>query len=129
MIMKQTLPILALLFLLLLPASVLALEVAEGVIASGIQDRQPIDELSSVPASAGTIYCFTRITGAGEETTVTHLWLKDEQEMARVDLPVRSSSWRTWSSKQLIADWRGSWRVAILDSAGNELASIPFVVE
>jgi len=125
--MKRTWVILSL--LLLLPISALALEVSDGVITSGIQDRQPIDRLSSVPASSGTVYCFTRIAGAGGETTVTHVWLKDEREMARVVLPVRSNDWRTWSSKRLISAGQGNWRVAVLDAAGNELASIPFTVE
>jgi len=125
--MKRTLTILSL--LLLLPASALALEVAEGVITSGIQEHQPSDRLTSVPASSDTIYCFTRIAGAEGDTTVTHLWLKDDREMARVVLPVRSANWRTWSSKQLTSDWRGNWRVAVLDAAGHELASIPFTVE
>lgn len=126
--MKRTIVLVALLCVLL-PAAALALEVAEGVITSGIQERQPIDQLNQVAASSGTVYCFTRVTGAAGETSIAHVWLKGDREMARVELPVRSDNWRTWSSKRLISDWSGDWRVVVMDAQGTELASLPFVVE
>jgi len=48
--------------------------------------------------------------------------------MARIELPVRSINWRTWSSKRIPADWSGSWRVEIQDQYGEVLTTLPFAV-
>lgn len=114
------------LLLLVLPAASLAVEVAEGVITTAVVERAPVDVLESYPAEAGTLFCYTRIAGAVDETSVTHVWIKDGREMGRVALPVRSSSWRTWSSKKILPGWSGSWQVDVLDAEGNLLTTLPF---
>ena len=45
-----------------------------------------------------------------------------------VDLPVKSASWRTYSSKTIPEYWTGDWEVRVVDAEGNTLASIPFTV-
>ncbi len=110
------------------PSYARAIEVAEAVITTDIVDRVPVDALESYSASVGQLYCFTRIVGAAEETSVTHVWYYGDEEMARVTLPVRSSFWRTWSSKNILPGWAGDWRVDILDEAGTTLRSISFTL-
>lgn len=112
----------------LIPAVATALEVPEAVITTAVVDRTPVDAVESYPATAGKLYCFTRITGAAEDTFVTHVWYYQDDEMARVDLPVRSSNWRTWSSKSFLPSWEGDWRVDVLDAQGNVMASLPFTL-
>lgn len=102
--------------------------VAEGVITTLIADRAPVDEIASYPAQKGKLYCFTRIVGAEGETQVTHVWLYQDKEMARVTLPVRSASWRTHSSKNILPAWSGEWKVQILDESGQEVGVIPFTL-
>jgi Protein of unknown function (DUF2914) len=109
-----------------LPVSAMALEVAEGVISTQIRDRQPIDTVQSYPADSGRLLCFTRITGAVGDARVFHVWYREDQEMARIELAVKSSNWRTWSSKRLLPEWAGSWRVEVLDGEGTLLQTIPF---
>ncbi len=114
--------------LLGVPALAAALEVAEGVITTQISDHNPADSVESYSATVGRLYCFTRLTGAETDTKVTHVWYRGDAEMARVDLAVRSNNWRTWSSKALLPEWTGAWRVDVLDADGNLLRSIPFTL-
>jgi len=105
------------------------LKVAVGQITTAVEKQMPVDKIENFPADYGKLYCFTRIVGADQETQVTHVWYYQEDEMARVVLPVRSSDWRTYSSKRFLPQWAGQWRVKILDADENELATIAFVLE
>ena len=93
-----------------------------------IEERQPVDADSTFAAETEKIYCVTKITGVEGESTVTHVWFHGEEEMARVELPVRSSSWTTWSSKRLLPAWAGTWRVDVLDAGGSVLESMSFTL-
>ncbi|MBN2429182.1 MAG: DUF2914 domain-containing protein [Deltaproteobacteria bacterium] len=104
------------------------LELATSVIAGNIQDRTPQLVADSFPNSVEKLYCFSHIIGADKETSVTHVWLWEGHEMARVKLQVRSSSWRTWSSKTLSPEWTGSWEVKILDEQDLPLGTVLFKV-
>ncbi|ORJ60523.1 DUF2914 domain-containing protein [Geothermobacter hydrogeniphilus] len=125
--MKKMMIVLTL--LLLLPSLGWGLEVVEGVVATGVEQRQPVGVADHFPADIGRVYCFTRVRGAVGDDEITHVWLKQGREMARVTLAVRSDNWRTWSSKQVLPEWRGAWTVKVLDRAGNELTSISFDLE
>lgn len=105
------------------------LRVADGTITSAIKDQMPVDQIKSYSADYGKLYCFTRIVGAQEDTDVTHVWYYQDDELARVTLPIRSSDWRTYSSKRFLPEWVGEWRVVILDGKQNEIATIPFLLE
>lgn len=119
-----------LLALLLVPQAFAAsVSVAEGVITTQVVDRAPVDEIETYPAQLGKLYCFTKIVGAEGDTQVTHVWLFQDKEMARVDLSVRSSAWRTYSSKNIIPEWSGEWKVQVLNEAGEEIALIPFTLQ
>lgn len=117
------------LVLLICPVSLFALTVPEAVITTMVNDRAPVDNVEVYPAQTGKLYFFTRIVGAAEDTGVEHVWMYEGKEMARVPLSVRSASWRTFSSKKIVPEWKGSWQVQVVDSAGAILASVPFRVE
>ncbi len=110
------------------PAAVSAIEIPEAVITTAVVDRAPVDAVESYPVTVGKLYCFTRVSGAIEDTFITHVWYYQDDEMARVDLPVRSSNWRTWSSKSFLPSWAGQWRVDVHDAQGNVLVSLPFTL-
>ncbi|MFK5927351.1 MAG: DUF2914 domain-containing protein [Desulfuromusa sp.] len=105
------------------------LRVVDGTITSAIENQLPVDKIESYPADFGKLYCFTRIVGAQEDTEVTHVWYYQDAELARVTLPVRSSDWRTYSSKRFLPQWAGQWRVVVLDGEQNEIATIPFMLD
>jgi hypothetical protein len=94
-----------------------------------IENQQPVDRIETFPADYGKLYCFTRVVGADEDTEVVHVWYYQDNEMARVTLPVRSNDWRTYSSKRFLPNWKGQWRVVVVDAQGSELAVIPFRFE
>ncbi len=74
------------------------------------------------------IWCLTRIEGLTGPTSVTHAWYPEGQTMARVDLPVNGSHWRTWSSKLLLPAWTGTWEVKVLDADGTVLHTGSFEI-
>lgn len=106
-----------------------AVTVADGAITSAIENQMPVDRIESYAADFGKLYCFTRIVGAQGETQVTHVWFYQDDEMARVTLPVRSADWRTYSSKRFLPQWAGEWRVVVLDAEQNVISTLPFRLE
>ena len=105
-----------------------SLEVAVAAVCRDVVDREPVDAGISFAALVGTLYCFTKITGAQSPTQITHVWYYGVDELARVDLQVNSDSWRTWSSKVIKGYEVGSWRVDVLDSAGTVLKELQFEI-
>ena len=120
--------VLVLSVLIVAPAMADTLRVEGGAIATGIEDRQPVNVVQEVTADGGSVYCFTRIVGAAAQESVFHVWFWGDREMARVELAVGSGNWRTWSSKRILPGWQGDWRVEVQDSQGEVLATIPFSV-
>ena len=107
-------------------AGVFAMEVEDVVITTAVVQREPVDQVEVFPRQNGTLYCFTRVVGSESPTFVYHLWYRGDKLMSRVQLPVNSSNWRTWSAKQLLEDWPGQWRVEIQDDQGNNLGQVRF---
>ena len=123
---------LLLMVILLLNVSLLhaaTLHIADGTITTAIDKQMPVDRINSFAADFGKLYCFTRIIGADKNTEITHVWYYQENEMARVTLSIGSGDWRTYSSKRFLPQWAGSWQVVVLDSAGDKIGMIPFVLE
>ncbi len=123
--MKKVFLLTLLFSLACLPAAA-QMSVTDAVVTTAVVDRMPVDSVQTFPVSAERLYFFTHIVGAPEETSVTHVWYLGEKEMARISLPVRSANWRTWSSKTLLPEWKGEWRVEVLDAEGNPLTEVNF---
>ena len=103
------------------------LAVEKMIFCIGIEDRLPVGESTQFFESAERIYCYTRINGAVDTLDVTHVWYYGDEEKARVDLTIKSASWRTWSSKKMLPVWSGAWRVDVLGPGGEVLLSREFV--
>ena len=101
----------------------------EAKLATGIQDREPVGVGSTFPADVDTVYLWTRVMGAKDTTFIKCVWTYGDEEMASVELPVRSPSWRTWSSKAIMPQWAGKWDVKVLDADGNVLKGLTFTIE
>ena len=107
--------------------NVIAIE--DWAIATAIENRSPQKTALSFPTDIGTLHCFTKVVGAATETSITHIWYHQDNKMTEVNLPVRSLSWRTWSSKKIIPAWKGPWRVDVIAENGELLKSITFAIE
>lgn len=105
-----------------------ALEVMDPAVCAGVEDRACVDPKEEFSTGVERLYCFTRITGAREDTEVTHVWYYGDIERARVALSVRSASYRTYSSKRIQAHETGKWRVDVLGPDGTVLKTISFSV-
>jgi hypothetical protein len=105
------------------------LVVSRLAVARGVQGREPVDEGTSFPQDAGHLVCFTKIEGAVGETSIFHVWSYQGEEMARIELTVRGSSWRTWSKKNILSGHLGEWVVSIEGVEGEVLASTTFTIE
>jgi Protein of unknown function (DUF2914) len=101
----------------------------EIAVCTAVENREAVAAGTSFGADVGTLYCFTKISEAAGDSSISHVWYHNDEEMARVKLNVRADVWRTWSSKRIADDWTGSWRVDVESSAGKVLASKKFVIE
>lgn len=103
-------------------------EVTQAVVATGVQDREPVGPDTTFTADVGTLYFYTIFEGDFGAMPVEHVWLHEGEEIARVALTVEGPRWRTWSSKEVLPDWTGDWTVRVVDADGVEHAAVDFTV-
>lgn len=96
--------------------------------ATSVENRSPMGVDTSFTADVGTVFCFTQITDAPDTSQISHVWYYKDEEKARIDLDVKAGDWRTWSSKSILNNWSGPWRVIIEDDNGNVLAAKTFTI-
>jgi hypothetical protein len=102
-----------------------ALVLEEIHICTGVENRQPSGVGTVFPVDLDKLYCFTKINGAEDTTFVYHVWYFGNDEIARVKLPVKAKSWRTWSSKKLNMGL-GNGHVEIVSESGEILGKAEF---
>ena len=105
------------------------IQVENIVICISVEDRQPVGVDSVFNADIGKLYCFTKIISPTETAEVSHVWFLGNTQMAKVDLTIGARTWRTWSSKRILLEWVGDWRVEVQDSSGNVLNEVFFVIK
>ena len=105
-----------------------SIEVAAAAICRDIVDREPLDAGDTFEASVGKLHCFTRIVGAQNPIRITHVWYFGDTERARINLSVRSSSWRTRSSKRIQSHEIGDWHVDVVGLGGEVLRTLYFEI-
>jgi len=102
------------------------LTVEYGAVCENVEGHEAVAVSTSFPSSIEKLYCFTKITGAKEQIQITHVWYYGETERARVELAVKSASWRTYSSKLIQPHETGKWHVDVLDEDGMILETYRF---
>lgn len=107
------------------PAPATQGSVARAIITSGISEREPVDELTSVGADVPLVYLFTDLRGMQGER-ITHRWEHDGQVVSEVGFDVKGQRWRVWSSKTIPAGTTGAWKVHVVNSAGDILTTREF---
>ena len=96
-------------------------------ICSAIEDRQPAGAAAAFPDDLEKIYCFTKVVGAADTTSVNHVWYMGDKQIISVNLSVKAASWRTWSSKMLDMGL-GKGHVEIVSEGGDVLGKAEFEV-
>lgn len=103
--------------------------IADANVCQDVQDRSPVGISDVFVKEAPKVFCFCRVVGAEPGTQIIHNWYYNGSLKASVKLNVRSSNYRTWSSKRMSPDWDGEWMVEILSHEGQPLESIIFFVK
>ena len=104
-----------------------ALVLEDIAICKAVEDREP-DGIGTVfPDDLDKIFCFTKIGGAQDTTYVTHVWYFGDKEIVKVNLPIKSVSWRTWSSK-MVDMGLGKGYVEIVSEDGTVLGKADFEI-
>ncbi len=103
-------------------------EVVAAAICKNVVAREAVDVGNRFSNSVSRLYCFTKVVGASQPTEIVHVWRYSDVERARISLPVKAASWRTYSSKAIQAHEIGPWRVDVLDTSGNLLETINFEI-
>lgn len=88
---------------------------------TGVEEREPVGDASEFTTDIGKIFFWSNVMNEGEETTVEHVWYLNGEEKARVELPVRYTRNRVWSSKVVPAEWDGQWVVEVVAAGGVKL--------
>jgi hypothetical protein len=104
------------------------LEVVAAAISKNVVALEAVDVGTRFSNSTPRLYCFTKVAGASQPTEIVHVWRYGDVERARITLPVRAPSWRTYSSKVIQAHEIGPWRVDVLDASGNLLETVDFEI-
>jgi hypothetical protein len=98
-------------------------------ICTAVEDRQPVGAGTVFPDNLEKIYCFTKIVGATDAVSIYHVWYMGDKEVSKVSLSVKSSPWRTWSSKVLSGIGLGNGRVEVLAEDGTLLGKAEFEIQ
>ncbi len=123
--MKQRL-VLMLIFLGLVPLSLQAeTGVSRSQFTTAIENKEPVSKLDTVSSDQTRVYYFTELLGLNGHT-ITHRWEYKGQVMAEISFKIEANRWRTWSSKNMLASWTGTWQVSVLDEGGNILEQSQF---
>ena len=104
------------------------LKVTEMAVTTKIVKGNPIDSVRRISSSSvKALYCFTRISAPkGTDTTVKHVWYRNNEAVNEDEMPVQGSHWRTHSMIRVDKGGSGEWRCEALDSEGNLLKSVTF---
>jgi len=109
--------------------STTGLTIDKMVVCTGIEEREPVGEGTLFQSGVGKLYCFSLVLGAEEPTVIHHVWYWNDQKMADIPLTIRSSRFRTYSSKNILPQWKGAWRVELTGPKGEILSTAAFNVE
>ncbi len=95
--------------------------VARSAFTTAIQDREPLDHLTTLSTDHNKIYFFTELRGMTGQT-VKHRREYNGKVMAEVPFEIGGPRWRVYSSKNLDPCWTGEWKVSVIDSNGSTLS-------
>jgi len=99
------------------------------VICGKIIDKEPIAIGETFSSITEKVYCFLEAQEIEYDTTVSFVWYFEDEEMARVSVPLKKGwRWRTYSSKK-IAGLKGKWAVELQDYSGIVLNTVSFQVQ
>ncbi len=94
--------------------------VARATFTTLVADREPQDDVSELTNENVNVMFFTDLRDL-QGQTISHVWERDGNVMARVPFAVQGPRWRVYSTKNLEPSWTGTWTVTVVDANGQEL--------
>lgn len=102
--------------------------VVRSAFTTEISDREPTNDISNLTNDQGEVKFFTELRDMSGQTAV-HRWEYDGKVMAEIPFDVRGPRWRVWSSKSLVPEWTGDWKVSVVNGAGEVISEKTFKYE
>lgn len=94
--------------------------------ATAIVDREPVNTVDTLYTDVTRIFFFTEVKDmAGQR--IMHRWLHGSEGKAEVSFNIGGARWRVHSSKNLLPEWTGEWRVEVLGPDGSALIEKKFI--
>jgi hypothetical protein len=105
--------------------------VSRAVLTTAVVNKEPVDVLDaqvSLFSIDEQLFFFTEVNNMKSQT-VFHRWFFENTLMAEVELNIFSMRYRTYSSKKIMTKQSGNWRVELVNSKQNILASKSFHIK
>jgi hypothetical protein len=112
--------------LVIFTTPVYAGEVSRAIFTIGIDNHEPVLNVSSINSGSYTSISFFTELNDLDGHNITHQWTFNNKIMFEKAFEVKSTRWRVWTSKTLIPSWIGMWTVNVLDDDRSVLASSSF---
>ena len=104
------------------------LKAVELIVCQQVVDRACQAPSRSFGPDVESVSCLSKVDGATGEAFVSHVWTFEGKEVRRVKLPIKTTSFRTWSSKR-VKGLPGKWRVEVFDPLDRSIGVVDFTVE
>jgi hypothetical protein len=100
------------------------------VITDAVKAREPVGGISDIVRDSNnnniiTVYAWSDVQGL-KGSSLRYRWIRDGSAVANVTIDVWSNRWRSYSSKFITENMRGSWRVELSNAEGELLAFTEF---
>jgi len=106
-----------------------AVTLVRAVVATGVENSEPVGAAETFPASTEKVYCFIEATNIPKDTEVTFVWSHGGKELSKFGLPLKQGArWRTFAYKTIYG-MKGDWTAEIKDADGKVLKEIKFKIE
>jgi hypothetical protein len=105
------------------------LSISRAVMATGVENREPVGAAAVFPATTEKVYCFLEAANIPKDMDISLIWSHGQKEMSKISLPLKAGSrWRTFAHKNL-GGLKGDWKVEIKDAEGKLLKDLSFKTE
>jgi len=102
--------------------------VARGTFTTAIDQREPVDSITSLGSDRDRVYYFNEFVGISGHR-VMHRWEYEGEVVAEVPIAIGGPRWRAYSSKNMDAGRLGEWTVSVVDESGHVVHTDSFEYE
>ena len=99
--------------------------VSRAIFSTGIENREPIDQVLILSNKQNVIYFFTDLRFM-ENQKIIHRWEYEDRVVTSKIFKVGGPRWRVFSKKKLPIDKTGTWRVVVTTEQGLPLRATIF---